>query len=230
MPIGVPTLVGTIDGSTSGSPPETITLVFPSMIPVGTMILIAANGITTSVITGVTDSRGNTYTVNAELKKASSNVSGHIASGFVTTQIEAADVLTLTWSTFDFVFAKVFSVTGMVSSPFDVAASAEQDFATAYSSGNTANTAQNDELLFGLNATDDETASFVSTGSFTELTDNAGTSTSCRLQTQYRIVAATAAYASTATLSTNGDGVALIATYKGDTGPPPIYAVAWIRA
>jgi hypothetical protein len=218
MALGTPTLLGTpVDALTSGGGEDVVFTVPGGGVAQGTLLILAINWSISSTIDSVTDSRSNTYAVACQRSHSSANCGGGIAYGVVTTALQAADTITISSSAFNALHVRVYTVTGAettTAAVIDKTADAQMDFATAYSSGNTATTTQAAELLFGVNCTSDETQGFTATGSFTELDDVATSNPSNKLQTQYRIVSSAAAYASTATLSANDDGVALIATFK----------------
>lgn len=93
-------------------------------------------------------------------------------------------------------------------------------FGTALSSGATAATTQANELVVGVNGCGNAAAVTVTPGgSFLEVAEVlAGNPL---VQLQYRVVAAIAAYTSTATAGGGSNWEALIATYKYTPPPPP---------
>lgn len=178
-------------------------------------------------VSSITDSASNSYSIHSATRITLGGTAQLICSGYLTTGLTSGQTITVTLAAAvgGAVEACEFSSVAS-SSAFDKATAASIAFDTAFTTGNTATTTQADELLFGINFANSNARTFVPTGSFTEITDAAYFS--WRMQTQYRVVSATGAYASTATADSATAGLASIATYKAALGVDT--GLAWIVA
>lgn len=220
MAFGTPTFLASADGGTGGGGNDLSVTVPAGGVAAGTVLLIAING-TAGTVDGVTDTAGNTYASRTELKHSTVSCYGAIASGLCSTALVSGNLITVSFTAFELAAVYVYTLTGTFDSSFhEAATNAQMNFATAYSSGNVA--PAGDAMLFGVNVTSGETSTYTPTNSFTELDDIATVGgSSCRLQTQYRSVAA-GTYASTATASANEDGCALVVAVKEVPAPAGI--------
>lgn len=180
-------------------------------------------------VSSITDSKSNPYTVHSTTRVTFGGTAALICSGVLSTgALASGDTITLTLATSTGGAVQSAEFTGVsTSSPFDVGAAASIPFDSNFSSGNTAATAQADELLFGMNFANSAARSFTAAGSFNEIDDTAFFG-AWDQQIQYRVVSATGAYASTATADTTTTGLAMIATFKASLGVDT--GLAWIKA
>jgi hypothetical protein len=180
----------------------------------------------TGIITGITDSKGNTYTVDINQNSASHVVTAFVGSAYATTALVNGDTITITCNTSVVSYCLATEFSGLANSSwFDQKAGAQQAFATSWTTGSTPTTTVANELLIGMfvgtgNETNTPTGTFAGGGE-----DNLwGTGTGLMLMTSYAIVSATGAYACTGTISAADYGATAITTYNpfvGGGGPSP---------
>jgi len=189
-----------------------------------TMFALIAADATASTIT-VSDSAGNTYTLNADQTAGSGKgIRTLVFSAPVATALSNGTITVASTAGVN-IAASFFAFNGLVSpAPVDKVKTAFGTTATTLSSGNTAITSLPDELLIGAMAIEG-----IATGSkgwtpftpgsgFTALTasSNSGSpSNFVTMQPEYRIVNATNAYAATGTVTASATAwAAAVATYK----------------
>jgi hypothetical protein len=112
---------------------------------------------------------------------------------------------------------------GLAPASFDKTSSTFTSFNTAYTSGATAATTTANELLFGATGTRHVPLTLTPDAPWVQLL-NIDNDTDCMHVVQYRIVAATGAYASTGTINTDSGSIGIIGTFAqgadtGDTQP-----------
>jgi hypothetical protein len=172
------------------------------------------------------DTKGNTYTKDADVQNGTSGsgtgVRTVVFSAPITTALVSGNTITVT---FPSVTAKAVSAnefSGLVSAALDKTATAT-GATTSMSSGNSASTAQANELLIGAFGVEDKAAIFTAGSSFTALSagtsnGSGGAATNIQLFPEYRVVSASAVYAATGTLGTGMNWAAALATYKDKCG------------
>ncbi|HKA35492.1 MAG TPA: hypothetical protein VKH43_01645, partial [Thermoanaerobaculia bacterium] len=209
--------IGTATRSTSGNNSMTITV---SAVGVagGDSILVAFASSTVAGAVGCSDSKSNTYHVDADrINGASGRVT--ICSAHGVTALASGDTITVTYPSFSgssSVTANEFQGLSSGGTTLDVTATGTGN--TAFpTSGPSPTTSQADELLYG--------AIFFSGTNFATFTPGAGyTRTNPdlagrRLASEYMAVSATGSYQANGTLTTANQWAAALATYK--VGPPP---------
>ena len=202
-------------------------------VPVGgvaagnVVILRLCTNSETITISSVTDTQGNTYTVNVSHASPGDNTAGFIVSGQITTPLVNGNTITVTPSATVALGGEATEWSELATSAvFDKSAVASTGFGTSWSSGATAMTAQADELCIGVYVITNDVRS-TPEGTWTEQSDKnyVAPGPGRSMVTQYKIVSATGTYAAQGTLASNSDGAALIATYKAAAAGGPAPAV-----
>ena len=201
-----------------------------------TLLIAATAGATgtTTTITGITDSQGNTYEL--AISRTSASMPFIIAKSTLATALGPGDTITLTYgNSVDEKLACVHEFGLVTNGAVDRTAVVGSAATTNPSSGATATTTQADELLFSAVSTD--WASTVPSDIFTptvvspvwnELASVLTTGSRSKhrgLHPMYRFVTATGAYTGSGTLSAAKQWVAGIATYPQLTAVPRSQAV-----
>lgn len=210
MAIGTP--VERRTGSNAGLATSPFVISPTTTVQAGTRaILVFTSGASKSV-TAVTDSVGNTWTVDHVATDGTRVIS--FASCQVATQITSSNTISITLSNTTNASADYWiqQVSGLAtSSAFDQSHDGSGSASTAANSGNTATLAQADEFVFGASRTSSSTTWAKGTG-YTDVTTPSRGSTSAL---EYKIVSATSAVSATGTWGANGNWVATVVTYKG---------------
>jgi hypothetical protein len=204
----VPTLtsIGTAN-STSSSTNISVT-VSAAGVAAGNTIIVT---FTMSSVTGtvsVTDTKGNIYTSDADVNY-SSYVRTLVFSAPVTTALVSGNTITVTYPSAVSKAVSIYYVSGLVLLK-DQSATATGN-SSSLSSGNTANTTQDYELLIGAIGYNN-TSTFTVGGSFTALTKSTAGS-KLTIQPEYRIVTSDGVYAASGSI-TSGRWAAAIVAYK----------------
>jgi len=182
-----------------------------------TVVLWAGMSSTSITISSVTDSRGNTYTVDATVNHGVESLNSYVASGYVATALLPGDTITVTFSVSRY---SARLVAGAEFSGIAPTARVDQG-ATASGSGTTVGTAstpatsQADELVvqgIGTNTTAVCTPQpgFIALGSATA----SPSGVTRTIHQAYRIINAAAPQRATATLSTSSFWTAAVVTYR----------------
>jgi hypothetical protein len=191
-----------------------------------TVVVWAGMSSKTIAVSSVTDSRGNTYTVDATVNHGVTSLNSYVASGYIATALLPGDTITVTFSVF------LYSARLVAGAEFrGIAPTARVDQeATASGSGTTPGTAttpptsQADELVVQGIGTDtvvkgagtDTTSVCIPPTGFTAL-GSATASPSGVTRTihqAYRVINAAAPQRATATLSTAAFWTAAVVTYR----------------
>lgn len=166
-------------------------------------------------MTGVADSRGNTYTLDVN----DSTTVSFIASGYIGTALVNGDTITVTLDSTELFMGDAVEYSGIVSSgALDKTATTSNGAGTPWTTSATATTTQADELCIAMARI---VADIRSTpeGTWTEESDFRATVTFRSMVTQYKIVSATGAYTGQGTWASDpGGSFASIATYRGSGG------------
>ena len=173
-------------------------------------------------IASVTDSKGNTYTVDvAGFNMGGSNCQVGVASGYMTTALTASDTVTIQWTNAaatSYFFGQLVEYSSVASTtPKDQTANATgfRTQADGITSGATPTTTQADELLFGVLFVQSGTETISAGASFTMRTQSAWGGGSFVMGVEDQVVAATGAYTATGSWVTgNQTEGAIIVTYK----------------
>ena len=179
-----------------------------------TLILLAAAGQYSAYVTGVSDSKGNTWTV--DVVNATSGRTADVCHAYLTTAILTSDTITVTVNAtapLGSLWLEEFS--GLASgNSFDKSGTKTNSAGTSYTTSSTGVLSQADELAIG-------TAFIADTGipGYTKDANFTDTPTQqlFRSASQYRIVSATTAITMSATWTNSVNNLASLATYKGST-------------
>jgi hypothetical protein len=214
-------------GSVSDGTPITdlvLTLAGGVSVPAGHTILLAAGGgaVSSRTVSTIVDSQGNTWELSRN--DGSGSFPLCIAKCSLTTDLNAGDTITITWSgTMGTVIAVAHEFSNLGSAAVDQTASANGS-TTAPSSGTTGATAVADELVFGavlaVWVTVEPSDDFTPGAGYTELPavlTTGGSSVHRALHTEYRLVSATGTYAADGTFATAHNWRASVATYATGT-------------
>ena len=205
----VPTLTS-IGKNSSTSSSTSISVTVPAAgVAAGNTIIVT---FTMSSVTGtvsVTDTKGNIYTSDADVNN-SSYVRTLVFSAPVTTALVSGDTIKVTYPAAVSKAVSIYYVSGLVL-PKDQSATATGN-SNSPSSGNTANTTQDYELLIGAIGYKN-TSTFTAGGSFTALLKSTA-GTNLTIQPEYRIVTSDGVYAANGSMTTSGGWAAAIVAYK----------------
>lgn len=184
------------------------------------IVVVAYMQATTAITPSVTDSVGNTYSVNSTTSNTGNGVL-IIASAHNVTALASGGTITVTSSSSQtLISAAALSFDGLATSAtFDVQAGQAVSLSTNWSSATTATTAQATELAIGAFAAHSNDGAFaMATNTYWDQVANvAGVNggTSVQLHVFCRILTATGTQNISGTLSTAHSGTAAVATYKG---------------
>ncbi len=189
-------------------------------IAAGTTAIMIAHGVGVSVngdnvLVSVTDSAGNTWTVDHTYGPVASDANAiSFASGRIVTQVTNADTVTLTWAVSGNVQRTIWiqEVSGLAtSSRFDASADATA-ISGSPSAGPTAALAQADEIVFCSSGNNTATSTWTKGATYTDVTTPSIGSISAL---EYKIVSSVAAVTGDGTWAPPVRWNASVATYKG---------------
>lgn len=210
----------------TGTTATTRTVSLPVAVPVGDTLVLCANGESSSTLSSVTDSRGNTWTVDGTVNNSLTLHVG-FAHCHVTTALQVGDTVTVTESSARNTFnIAIHQFTDLDTTATVDKAASGTGTSVSPATAATASTTQELELLYACFSINDQNAAeTVTAGSgFTLLTYITTTRGSADrgLIAEYQFVQATGAYTGTCTLSVSKAWAAMIGTYKAlATSPPP---------
>lgn len=220
-------------GVSTAAVATTFVITAAAAAPAGSLLVICwgsrlnVNG---ALLTGVTDSRGNTYTVDrSEFNNTSGSIAA-IARSVLTTGIQVADTFTLTFSqqvgTPRLFWVEQFS--SMAASPFDGAGGNDATATTPPpdASGSVTTTNADDVLIAGFCGL---SMSYATISGFTLFTTGAQAVAGPRDAVfGYKIVSSTGTY-STNSNTVQGNGPGVIAAYKAAPAAGPRSKLAVVR-
>lgn len=200
---------------TTGVSVTSIDIVVPAAgVAAGNSIIISAVGNAAHVITGVTDSAGNTYAVDVTNVAGSGNA---IASAHNVNALTSGQIITVTMSASGDIAAIASEFSGLATSgTLDKTATGTGTSTTPATSA-TATTSQADELLIGSVIWSNNTT-FTQGASYTLVAQDQSTVNVRGNAQEYQIVSASGAYIADGTLSVSRQWAAAIATYKAAGG------------
>jgi hypothetical protein len=190
-------------GSSKSSASSIATAVMPATVPIGdTVVVVYIGSTTTSAVSSVTDTKGNVYTVLADVAGTTSRIA--IAASVLTVQLTTSDTITVNLaaaSGIRIVAAVEFSGLSLVQ---NVTAKSAAGTSGTPSTGASAATTNPNTLTFGLFGESNGTSSVTFTqgvGYTADITATTGTSgTNRTLQTEHQINTTTGAQTASATL------------------------------
>lgn len=187
-----------------------------------TVILTAAKGNDQAAIASVSDSRGNTYSVDANfLGAAGSSMAFGVASGYVATALVSGDRITVTFqgtTGYSNRWGVAYEFAGLAVAPKDVTASAS-GYGTKLSTGLTTPTTAQSELVLGSFDVQATSPGFTAGAGFQALTTSVGNTAGQALVSEFKVVSAAGQQQATATLSANRSWQGTVVTYMSATGP-----------
>lgn len=204
--------VGTATRSSSGNSSVTIT-VASAGVAAGESIIVAVTASTFSGAVGCSDTKGNSYSVDADVIGAGRLF---VCSAHNVTALTSSDTITATYPGFSGVStASANEFSGLApAGAVDRTSTASGNSANP-SSGTTGTTTQASELLFGAIAYN-STPTFAAGAGYTvqgQVTGGSGAGQK-NLYPEYQIVSTTGSYAATGTLNPGQQWWAAIVTYK----------------
>ena len=182
------------------------------------------SGAGTNAVTGITDTKGNAYSINAVKKNnGTTGLIVVVASAKVTAALGAGDKVTVTQNAITtYHLMQVYEFDNLdPTSWVDQSASASST-GTAVSTPATATTAQADETLFAAVGFGDTSATLASASGWSDAAKVEASGTKIKgLGVAARDVSATGAYAYAGTLSASEQWVAVLVTFKTVAAAPP---------
>lgn len=213
-------------GSASAATTLVLTIPAATTVSVGNHLIGSANG-SAGVVTGVVDSKGNTWQVDKTEAATATADRASLFSSKITVALTTGDTITITFGASSHRAASIQEWSGLATSSwFDKAASAGALAGTAADSTATATLAQAAELVYGIVAHTSTVTSFtpeVLAPTWTQRTTAASTVTVRTVRPMSRIVAATTAVSAKATWTTARDWSAIVGTYKEAAAAGTVY-------
>jgi len=208
--VAAPFLIGTSGGTTASSQVINVGTAVPGGDAV--MVFMGASTVSSQTVTGVTDSKGNTYARVI----AAAVTTGHFLdcwAAFGVTALTTSDTITITWSSA--LTGKTQAAIGISGVPSTSAAAVDQKTTASGASTTptvtTGTLAQASEVAIGcINSTNVQTISFTALSSTTTTVDQT---------TGYTNTSSTAAVTMTGSASDSGWGAAVITLKLTATGP-----------
>ena len=220
--IGIPTSVGQANSATADTS-LSVTVGAGGVAAGNTMIVSFAINTTSASAVTVSDTKGNTYTQDANILNSAGSIRTLVFSAPVNTALVSGNTITVAYPSATTKAVSIYYVSGLVSaSPADKSATATGNDTTP-SSGTTATLSQANELCWGaIGGAYHATTTFTAGSGYTALTSSLGdggsSSSSATIQPEYQIVSTTTATSAGATLSATREWAAAIVTYKA-VGP-----------
>ncbi len=237
--IGTASFIQFIGSAASKTAGTTLTISVPTGgVPAGHTLIIRSVADFTSNGATVTDTRGNSYTRDRTAANGGSTIRASISSGFISTDLQDGDTITITWPSSVTVRAAVIDEFNNIANPTTVDT---QNGATNISTTPAVNlTPTNaDDLLVTMVAVEgptDETFTNDTLHQWSGLTragTTGGSTTSNRtVNGAYRAVGSTGTYTYAPTLGTSESWVNLAVAYKAGTPvvtPPPVGNATFVQ-
>jgi PKD repeat protein len=208
-------------------PASTFSLTVPAEVStvVGRHIVVAYlfSGAGTNAVTAITDTRGNTYTINAVKKNSgTTGLLVVVASARLTAALVPGDRVTVTQNaTTTYHLMQVYEFDNFAPTSWVDRSATGSSTGTAVSTASTSTTAQTNETLFAAVGFGDTTASLTSASGWSDSAKVEASGTKIKgLGVAARDVSATGAYAYAGTLSASEQWVAALVTFKTVAAPP----------
>jgi hypothetical protein len=224
-----PVLVQTIDNkSVTDDLTNTLVLTVPAggVAAGDTVIVVGAKGMDSQAVASVADTRGNAYTVDRNFHgPAGTGLATGIASGYVTTALQAGDKITVTYegtTSYTNRYAAAYDFAGLAAGPALDQQASNGTWSSDLSVGPTAATTQDVELVFAVFDIQPATTTFTPGAGFSVLPPATGGVVGQVLQPEYAIVNAPGPQTATATLSAFASWQGFVLTYKASTAGPPV--------
>jgi PKD repeat protein len=206
---------------------STFSLTVPSgaSTTVGRHLVVAYmfSGAGTNAVTGITDTRGNTYTIDAVRKNiGATGLLVVVASAKVTAALVPGDTITVTQNAVTtYHLMQVYEFDNFDPTSWVDKSATASSTGTEVSTAATATTAQADETLFAAVGFGDTSASLASASGWSDAGKVEASGTKIKgFAVAARDVSATGTYAYAGTLSASEQWVAVLVTYKTVAAPP----------
>jgi PKD repeat protein len=207
---------------------STFSLTVPAGVSttVGRHLVVAYlfSGAGTNAVTGITDTKGNTYSIDATKKNVgTTGLLVVVASAKVTAALGPGDKVTVTQNAITtYHLMQVYEFDNFDPTSWVDKTATASSSGTAVSTASTATTAQANETLFAAVGFGDTTASLTSASGWSDGAKVEASGTKIKgLGAAARDVSATGAYAYAGTLSASEQWVAALVTYRTVAAPPP---------
>lgn len=207
----------TAQGSVAFS--SNVGIVFPGNTTTGNLVVVFV-GHQSGTVNSVTDSQSNTYT--KILDRSGGLAEGSLWYAYnITGGTTPTVTVTISSSQRLHAIAKEFSGIENGSDPLDVFASAASTSTTNHSSGATATTAQNDELVVGMLTVGTYTGTITAGSGYGNLV-NQNTQVSGKISAEDKVVSTTGTQTATFTSSGSASLGIAVATFKGLSSLPAL--------
>lgn len=197
---------------------SSVAITLASDCTAGSRVVLGFGGRNTADSTvSVTDSKSNTWLIDAGPIRESGNAYGFVAStGMNLATLLTGDVITVSiGGTPSCAMFYVEEISGVSSAALDVTVTNSATTGTTASTGTSAATVQNDEFVVNFFFADDEAGVWTVGGGYTQFTTLNQENTGKTSAGQYKIVAATGTQSGSMAFSGISEGwVGLLATYK----------------
>ena len=207
---------------------STFSLTVPAGVSttVGRHLVVAYlfSGAGTNAVTGITDTKGNTYSINAVKKNnGATGLIVVVASAKVTAALGPGDKVTVTQNAITtYHLMQVYEFDNFDPTSWVDKTATGSSSGTAVSTASTATTAQANETLFAAVGFGDTTASLTSASGWSDAAKVEASGSKIKgLGVAARDVSATGAYAYAGTLSASEQWVAALVTFRTVAAPPP---------
>jgi PKD repeat protein len=207
---------------------STFSLTVPAGVSttVGRHLVVAYlfSGAGTNAVTGITDTKGNTYSINAVKKNnGTTGLLVVVASAKVTAALGPGDKVTVTQNAITtYHLMQVYEFDNFDPTSWVDKTATASSSGTAVSTASTATTAQTNETLFAAVGFGDTTASLTSASGWSDAAKVEASGTKIKgLGVAARDVSATGAYAYAGTLSASEQWVAALVTFRTVAAAPP---------
>lgn len=215
-----PSKIAELGAAENDASAATLVITLTAGAPVGSLVTVGIGADDNFAVTGVTDSRGNTYGVVSSA--AAANISAELWASNVTTALQSGDTITVTWGGSNPDRAATATAWDGIktSSPVD-RTSANAAKSTNCNSGDTLTTQQDVELAVGCFHFKEASTDIVSRDNGFTAASYGSTASWC-LATQFKILMTTQVVQSKATLGGGRDYAHVVGTFYAAevTGDP----------
>lgn len=223
--------LGELGRQSAPSGGSTLVITLTEGASIGSLVVVGIGRTTNSIsVNSVTDSRGNTYNINATQTSGSGARSANIATSKITTALQSGDTITITFSSSVSSSGAIVLAFSNIDS-FDTATTVDSGAATTFNSGDLATLSTPYQLQLGLvfDAATSDTSSLVVTpevdwSALSRLNWLQDTNVYRGLTLAYRVVSsrtATGGWDFAGTFSASVASALIIASYKSALSPKP---------
>src|SRR4051794_1989163 len=225
--LAAPTLVQTVATRSVTDGLNTLTLTVPAAgVAAGdTVIVVGAKGNDQQALASISDSRGNTYTVDRNFHGvAGSSMSAGVGSGYIATPLSAGDTITITYEgagSYSNRFGAAYDFSGLAPSGAVDVSAAGTGYGSSVSSTPTPPSAADGELVFGVFDLQTQSTSFLPATGYSALPSVTGPVAGQTLQPEWTVAGAAGVQEATATVSSFLSWQGIAVTYRPGSPPPP---------